>query len=59
MKKIKRIDIKKIFVDDGRIDYHNYQRAKIAVGLNNIMEYLEKLNKKIDKIEILKNKEEG
>ncbi len=41
MKKIKRIDIKKVFIDDGRICYHNYQRAKLAKGLNDIMEYLE------------------
>ena len=53
MKKIKRIDIKGF----GGIYPDNHQRAKLAKGLNDIMEYLEKLNKKIDKIEILKNKE--
>ena len=54
MKKLKRIDIKSF---DGLCP-DNHQRAKLAKGLNDIMEYLEKLNKKINKIEILKNNKE-
>ena len=50
MKKIKRIDLKNF----GGIRASNHQRAQLVVGLNNIMDYLEYLNKKIDKIEISK-----
>ena len=45
MDKIKRIDIRGF----GRLNPDNHQRARLAKGLNDIMDYLEKLNKKIDK----------
>lgn len=49
--KMKRIDIKKIFVDDNRVNFHNTQRYVLAKGINEIMDYLEELSKKIDKID--------
>ena len=57
MKKLKRIDLKKNFIEDGRICYHNHQRFILARGINDIMYYLEKLNKKVDRIEREINKE--
>ncbi len=45
MEKIKRIDVKSF----AKLYQGNHQRARLAKGLNDIMDYLEKLNKKIDK----------
>ena len=49
MKKIKRINMKQ-FIEEGRIDYHNWQRARMSRGINDIMKYLEKLSKKVDRL---------